>query len=115
MNLFLVKNNEFIISAKLTVWWVCDCCSCFDTLEGLTLVEFVCNSFFTHIFGACLVVQVERKSHPHPERPDRLQAIAASLAAAGISVLMFFVFLKLILKAFDLSFINSLALIAKLK
>ncbi|CAK9146959.1 unnamed protein product, partial [Ilex paraguariensis] len=24
------------------------------------------------------------KSHPHPERPDRLQAIAASLATAGI-------------------------------
>ena len=23
------------------------------------------------------------KSHPHPERPDRLQAIAASLRAAG--------------------------------
>ncbi|XWS60997.1 hypothetical protein CRYUN_Cryun07bG0087700 [Craigia yunnanensis] len=28
--------------------------------------------------------EVERKSHPHPERPDRLRAIAASLAAAGI-------------------------------
>ncbi|XVF53948.1 hypothetical protein PTKIN_Ptkin05aG0141500 [Pterospermum kingtungense] len=28
--------------------------------------------------------EVERKSHPHPERPDRLQAIAASLSAAGI-------------------------------
>lgn len=24
------------------------------------------------------------KSHPHPERPDRLRAIAASLATAGI-------------------------------
>nr|GMD00012.1 Histone deacetylase 15 [Ipomoea batatas] len=24
------------------------------------------------------------KSHPHPERPDRLRAIAASLASAGI-------------------------------
>ncbi|KAK6127715.1 hypothetical protein DH2020_038555 [Rehmannia glutinosa] len=28
--------------------------------------------------------EVVRKSHPHPERPDRLRAIAASLAAAGI-------------------------------
>ncbi|RRT48978.1 hypothetical protein B296_00033823 [Ensete ventricosum] len=26
---------------------------------------------------------VEMKSHPHPERPDRLRAIASSLAAAG--------------------------------
>ncbi|CAN1245196.1 Histone deacetylase 15 [Linum grandiflorum] len=28
--------------------------------------------------------EVQMKSHPHPERPDRLQAIAASLATAGI-------------------------------
>ncbi|XVE58715.1 hypothetical protein DITRI_Ditri04bG0191200 [Diplodiscus trichospermus] len=28
--------------------------------------------------------EVQMKSHPHPERPDRLRAIAASLAAAGI-------------------------------
>ncbi|KAL4384371.1 hypothetical protein GQ457_15G001390 [Hibiscus cannabinus] len=28
--------------------------------------------------------EIEMKSHPHPERPDRLRAIAASLAAAGI-------------------------------
>ncbi|XP_024027272.1 histone deacetylase 15 [Morus notabilis] len=28
--------------------------------------------------------EVEMKSHPHPERPDRLRAIAASLARAGI-------------------------------
>ncbi|CAN1270359.1 Histone deacetylase 15 [Linum perenne] len=28
--------------------------------------------------------EVQVKSHPHPERPDRLQAIAASLATAGI-------------------------------
>ncbi|XP_042483376.1 histone deacetylase 15 isoform X3 [Macadamia integrifolia] len=28
--------------------------------------------------------EVEKKSHPHPERPDRLRAIAASLATAGI-------------------------------
>ncbi|KAL7178771.1 hypothetical protein ACSBR1_042180 [Camellia fascicularis] len=28
--------------------------------------------------------EVELKSHPHPERPDRLRAIAASLATAGI-------------------------------
>ncbi|KAI3463770.1 hypothetical protein Pfo_020433 [Paulownia fortunei] len=28
--------------------------------------------------------EVVMKSHPHPERPDRLRAIAASLAAAGI-------------------------------
>ncbi|XP_020577070.1 histone deacetylase 15 [Phalaenopsis equestris] len=28
--------------------------------------------------------EVEMKSHPHPERPDRLKAIAANLAAAGI-------------------------------
>ncbi|VFQ87419.1 unnamed protein product [Cuscuta campestris] len=28
--------------------------------------------------------EVEVKSHPHPERPDRLRAIAASLASAGI-------------------------------
>ncbi|KAI5660159.1 hypothetical protein M9H77_28952 [Catharanthus roseus] len=28
--------------------------------------------------------EVEIKSHPHPERPDRLRAIAASLATAGI-------------------------------
>ncbi|KAA8541171.1 hypothetical protein F0562_025221 [Nyssa sinensis] len=28
--------------------------------------------------------EVEMKSHPHPERPDRLRAIAASLAMAGI-------------------------------
>ncbi|KAL4323675.1 hypothetical protein GQ457_11G031480 [Hibiscus cannabinus] len=28
--------------------------------------------------------EVEKKSHPHPERPDRLRAIAASLAASGI-------------------------------
>ncbi|KAL2462854.1 Histone deacetylase 15 [Forsythia ovata] len=28
--------------------------------------------------------EVEMKSHPHPERPDRLRAIAASLSTAGI-------------------------------
>lgn len=28
--------------------------------------------------------EVEMKTHPHPERPDRLRAIAASLATAGI-------------------------------
>lgn len=28
--------------------------------------------------------EVEMKSHPHPERPDRLRAIASSLATAGI-------------------------------
>ncbi|KAG6530599.1 histone deacetylase 15-like isoform X2 [Zingiber officinale] len=28
--------------------------------------------------------EVEMKSHPHPERPDRLKAIASDLAAAGI-------------------------------
>ncbi|KAK8657131.1 hypothetical protein V6N13_035387 [Hibiscus sabdariffa] len=28
--------------------------------------------------------EIEMKSHPHPERPDRLRAIAAGLAAAGI-------------------------------
>ncbi|CAL1399898.1 unnamed protein product [Linum trigynum] len=28
--------------------------------------------------------EIEMKSHPHPERPDRLRAIAASLATAGI-------------------------------
>ncbi|OMO83040.1 Histone deacetylase superfamily [Corchorus olitorius] len=28
--------------------------------------------------------EVEMKSHPHPERPNRLRAIAASLSAAGI-------------------------------
>ncbi|GMH21382.1 hypothetical protein Nepgr_023224 [Nepenthes gracilis] len=28
--------------------------------------------------------EVEMKSHPHPERPDRLRAIVATLAAAGI-------------------------------
>uniref|UniRef100_A0A1D1Z292 histone deacetylase n=1 Tax=Anthurium amnicola TaxID=1678845 RepID=A0A1D1Z292_9ARAE len=28
--------------------------------------------------------EVEMKSHPHPERPDRLQAIAASLSTAGL-------------------------------
>ncbi|XP_059640580.1 histone deacetylase 15 [Cornus florida] len=28
--------------------------------------------------------EVEMKSHPHPERPDRLRVIAASLATAGI-------------------------------
>ncbi|KAK9066623.1 hypothetical protein SSX86_013946 [Deinandra increscens subsp. villosa] len=28
--------------------------------------------------------EVEKKSHPHPERPDRLRAISASLATAGI-------------------------------
>ncbi|KAF3773013.1 Histone deacetylase 15 [Nymphaea thermarum] len=28
--------------------------------------------------------EVEQKSHPHPERPDRLRAIAASFAVAGI-------------------------------
>ncbi|ESW27132.1 hypothetical protein PHAVU_003G176700 [Phaseolus vulgaris] len=31
-----------------------------------------------------LHAEVEKKSPPHPERPDRLQAIAASLARAGI-------------------------------
>ncbi|XP_031105041.1 histone deacetylase 15 isoform X2 [Ipomoea triloba] len=31
-----------------------------------------------------LHAEVEMKSHPHPERPDRLRAIAASLASAGI-------------------------------
>ncbi|KAK7265018.1 hypothetical protein RJT34_32634 [Clitoria ternatea] len=31
-----------------------------------------------------LHAEVEMKSHPHPERPDRLRAIAASLARAGI-------------------------------
>jgi histone deacetylase 6 len=31
----------------------------------------------------CMSYQVEIKPNPHPERPDRLRAIAASLAAAG--------------------------------
>ncbi|XP_027329576.1 histone deacetylase 15 isoform X1 [Abrus precatorius] len=31
-----------------------------------------------------LHAEVEKKLHPHPERPDRLRAIAASLARAGI-------------------------------
>ncbi|KAI4344053.1 hypothetical protein L6164_011327 [Bauhinia variegata] len=31
-----------------------------------------------------LHAEVEMKSHPHPERPDRLRAIAASFARAGI-------------------------------
>ncbi|KAF7806328.1 histone deacetylase 15 isoform X1 [Senna tora] len=31
-----------------------------------------------------LHAEVQMKSHPHPERPDRLRAIAASLATAGI-------------------------------
>ncbi|WOL15300.1 histone deacetylase 15 isoform X3 [Canna indica] len=31
-----------------------------------------------------LHAEVEMKSHPHPERPDRLRSIASSLAAAGI-------------------------------
>ncbi|KAG6484261.1 hypothetical protein ZIOFF_061056 [Zingiber officinale] len=31
-----------------------------------------------------LHTEVEMKSHPHPERPDRLKAIASSLAVAGI-------------------------------
>ncbi|XP_027168937.1 histone deacetylase 15 [Coffea eugenioides] len=31
-----------------------------------------------------LHAEVEMKPHPHPERPDRLRAIAASLATAGI-------------------------------
>jgi hypothetical protein len=29
------------------------------------------------------IYQIENKPNPHPERPDRLRAIAASLAAAG--------------------------------
>jgi hypothetical protein len=31
----------------------------------------------------CMSYQIEIKPNPHPERPDRLRAIAASLAAAG--------------------------------
>lgn len=31
-----------------------------------------------------ILEQVEMKVHPHPERPDRLRAIAASLATAGV-------------------------------
>ncbi|GAB4860959.1 hypothetical protein Ancab_036119 [Ancistrocladus abbreviatus] len=31
-----------------------------------------------------LHTEVEMKSHPHPERPDRLRAIAASLSSAGV-------------------------------
>ncbi|XP_039057543.1 histone deacetylase 15-like, partial [Hibiscus syriacus] len=31
-----------------------------------------------------LHTEIEMKSHPHPERPNRLRAIAASLASAGI-------------------------------
>ena len=40
-----------------------------------------------------LLEKVEMKSHPHPERPDRLRAIAASLATAGNHYFIFsFVF-----------------------
>lgn len=33
--------------------------------------------------GSLLIEKVVMKSHPHPERPDRLRSIAASLATAG--------------------------------
>ncbi|KAH9609548.1 hypothetical protein KSS87_001349 [Heliosperma pusillum] len=37
--------------------------------------------------------EAEMKTHPHPERPDRLRAIAASLSTAGFASLFFFVLL----------------------
>lgn len=39
------------------------------------------------------------KSHPHPERPDRLRAIAASLATTG--------FLELLVSKDTLTFISK--------
>lgn len=46
------------------------------------------------LFMASLLIEkVVMKSHPHPERPDRLRAIAASLATAGF--LQFFLSLGL--------------------
>lgn len=47
-----------------------------------------------------MLKQVEMKSRPHPERPDRLRAIAASLATSGVlfnfSHCFYFIFSELI-------------------
>lgn len=50
-------------------------------LQGLSCVASTAMGFDERMLLHCEVVM---KSHPHPERPDRLRAIAASLADAGI-------------------------------
>lgn len=48
----------------------------------------LCHRMSVHIYLFVVLIvllQVEMKSHPHPERPDRLRAIVASLSTAGMS------------------------------
>lgn len=49
--------------------------------QGLSCMSCTAMGFDERMLLHC---EVAMQSHPHPERPDRLRAIAASLAAAGL-------------------------------
>ncbi|XP_011097065.1 histone deacetylase 15 isoform X3 [Sesamum indicum] len=57
-----------------------------DGLQGPSLQSFPSDNATAIGFDERMLLheEVVMKSHPHPERPDRIRAIAASLAAAGI-------------------------------
>ncbi|KAK4409587.1 Histone deacetylase 15 [Sesamum angolense] len=57
-----------------------------DGLQGPSLQSFASDNATAIGFDERMLLheEVVMKSHPHPERPDRIRAIAASLAAAGI-------------------------------
>ncbi|KAL0423785.1 UNVERIFIED_CONTAM: Histone deacetylase 15 [Sesamum radiatum] len=56
-----------------------------DGLQGPSLQSFASDNATAIGFDERMLLheEVVMKSHPHPERPDRIRAIAASLAAAG--------------------------------
>ncbi|KAL2247127.1 UNVERIFIED_CONTAM: Histone deacetylase 15, partial [Sesamum indicum] len=56
-----------------------------DGLQGPSLQSFPSDNATAIGFDERMLLheEVVMKSHPHPERPDRIRAIAASLAAAG--------------------------------
>lgn len=68
--LIFIFTNMILASWKLFIS-VCVILPCF------------CSSSFMVVV---MLEQIQMKSHPHPERPDRIRAIAASLATAGIYV-----------------------------
>ncbi|KAF7135229.1 hypothetical protein RHSIM_Rhsim08G0136600 [Rhododendron simsii] len=61
-----------------------DPCSQISESGKFTAVGFDERMLLHSEVGAAFLL-VEMKSHPHPERPDRLRAITASLATAGLS------------------------------
>jgi hypothetical protein len=73
---YKVYNNYF---TKLVAYQ-----KCFYAVLSFWLPLYFLSDIFveltSHIY---MSYQIEIKPNPHPERPDRLRAIAASLAAAG--------------------------------